>query len=105
MIEKPKMNYSFLSLLDMIKNPQAIYDYVESRKIRCAKCKCKISIRFLEDCITVVHKDEVDRETGIVTKKGCGATILYPPREDRGDYYLLVPVSRRERESRKEENR
>lgn len=80
---KPKFNYSFLSLLDIFANPQSLYDYIETRKIICAKCKELISIKFNEYNITI--------------KCPCGTGILYPEREDRNNYFLYRFVSKYEK--------
>jgi hypothetical protein len=80
--EEPSFDYGIIRPIDIHVNPYALYDYIESQKILCSKCHAFVKIYFKEKFIKIVC--------------GCGVTLLYPKREDRGNAYFLRHVSKHE---------
>jgi len=83
MIDKePNFEYGIVRPIDLTVRPTALYDYIDSQKVICSKCKGFIHIQFKEKFIKIQCK--------------CGTTLIYPKRIDRDNSYLVRHISRQE---------
>lgn len=80
--EEPNFDYGIVRPIDLTVNPTALYDFIEEQKALCSKCHKHVHIQFKDKFIKITC--------------GCGTTLIYPKREDRGNAYLIRHVSKHE---------